>query len=604
MAATTRSRIRRPLRAVGPVAACVLLVPLVAATPAAAAESPDHPGTERVTEVLGGPGAPESTYIRDAAPDPSRTGTMALPPMSTAPYSVRVSGGVPVPVRVAAPGQTVMGWLTVTGPVASGYTQVYPCDQGRPASSASNYPVLGQVANFAVVKADAQGYICLASSASAHLIWDQSVASSAVAAHAPVRTLDTVRDGGGIVAAGGERRIVVGQPGQTVFGNLTVTGAKQRGFTTVYPCADGRPETSVNNYVAGQTVANAAAVRADANGEACFYSSGTAHLIWDQSMESSSLAAANALRRFDSRDDSAIPLAAGGVARIDTGAPGATVMGNLTVTGAQANGYTTLYPCDVARPTASVSNYRAMVTTPTFAAVRASASGEVCAYSSAAAHLVWDQVIATTAVSADTPKRLFSSPPRRDSTEHSFLSDRWGPQARWNPCANELPLFVNWGTSAAEQANLAPALERIRQETGIAITYKGTTTAVPSDANSQARSLAPVPGSIVMAFTDDAGTDMLEGALGVGGFHNSSLTGRIDHGFLVINQPELKYLDGPGRVTLYMHELAHVLGMGHAENDPSQVMYFLLSDLNASSYWGNGDISGLRKIGRGAGCKL
>ena len=62
---------------------------------------------------------------------------------------------------------------------------------------------------------------------------------------------------------------VTDTPLATVFGNLTVVDAAGAGFTTAYPCATGRTNTSNSNFVAGQTIANFATVRADANGDIC-----------------------------------------------------------------------------------------------------------------------------------------------------------------------------------------------------------------------------------------------------------------------------------------------------------------------------------------------
>jgi hypothetical protein len=42
----------------------------------------------------------------------------------------------------------------------------------------------------------------------------------------------------------------------TVIGNLTVTGPTGTGYTTVYPCLEGRPHASNNNFLAGQTIPN------------------------------------------------------------------------------------------------------------------------------------------------------------------------------------------------------------------------------------------------------------------------------------------------------------------------------------------------------------
>jgi hypothetical protein len=87
-----------------------------------------------------------------------------------------------------------------------------------------------------------------------------------------------------------------------VFGNLTVDQPDGGGFTTAYPCADGRPNSSNSNYVSGQTIPNFAAVRADANGDICIYTTASAHLLWDQVATTTAITAANATRLLDPRE--------------------------------------------------------------------------------------------------------------------------------------------------------------------------------------------------------------------------------------------------------------------------------------------------------------
>ena len=80
-------------------------------------------------------------------------------------------------------------------------------------------------------------------------------------------------------------KVRAGGPGDTVIGNLTVTEPTGGGFVTSYPCSDSRPNTSSINYSAGQTVANGVIVKADSNGDICFYvskSTGATHILWDQ----------------------------------------------------------------------------------------------------------------------------------------------------------------------------------------------------------------------------------------------------------------------------------------------------------------------------------
>ena len=65
--------------------------------------------------------------------------------------------------------------------------------------------------------------------------------------------------------------------------------------------ADGRPNASNSNYVPDQTIPNFAVVRADANGDVCFYTTAAAHLIWDQVAVTTAITATNANRLLDTR---------------------------------------------------------------------------------------------------------------------------------------------------------------------------------------------------------------------------------------------------------------------------------------------------------------
>ena len=56
----------------------------------------------------------------------------------------------------------------------------------------------------------------------------------------------------------------------------------------------------------------------------------------------------------------------------------------------------------------------------------------------------------------------------------------------------------------------------------------------------------------------------------------------------------------PGVVVL--HELAHVIGLGHVESRTSIMNEALTQQTLSSSEWGVGDLIGLRQLGREGGC--
>ena len=62
--------------------------------------------------------------------------------------------------------------------------------------------------------------------------------------------------------------------------NVTATQPTKAGYIIVYPCGT-RPTTSNVNYSANQTVPNAVIAPVSADGEICFYSTATTHVIAD-----------------------------------------------------------------------------------------------------------------------------------------------------------------------------------------------------------------------------------------------------------------------------------------------------------------------------------
>jgi len=202
-------------------------------------------------------------------------------------------------LHVANGPETVLGNLTVTNPQTTGFTTAFPCTAGRPLASNNNFTAGLTIPNFVAVQADANGDICLYTSAPADLIWDQTAESSALPVHNAVRLLDTRT--GPQPGADSVTRLHVANGPQTVLGNLTVTNPQTTGFTTAFPCTAGRPLASNNNFTAGLTIPNFVAVQADANGDICLYTSAPADLIWDQTAESSALPVHNAVRLLDTR---------------------------------------------------------------------------------------------------------------------------------------------------------------------------------------------------------------------------------------------------------------------------------------------------------------
>lgn len=95
-------------------------------------------------------------------------------------------------------------------------------------------------------------------------------------------------------------------------------------------------------------------------------------------------------------------ITAGGMLRITTGAPNQTVTANLTVTEPEGAGYVTAWPCTSQKPLASTINYTTGRTVANGTVVKSDENGEVCFYSTSAAHILWDQTGDITDVATST----------------------------------------------------------------------------------------------------------------------------------------------------------------------------------------------------------
>lgn len=94
-------------------------------------------------------------------------------------------------LHVASGAQTVLANLTVTNPSGTGFTTVYPCSEVRPLASTNSYTAGQTTPNAVVVRSDAAGNVCIFTSTTADLIWDQVSESNTLPAHSPTRLLDT-----------------------------------------------------------------------------------------------------------------------------------------------------------------------------------------------------------------------------------------------------------------------------------------------------------------------------------------------------------------------------------------------------------------------------
>lgn len=184
--------------------------------------------------------------------------------------------------------------------------------------------------------------------------------------------------------------------------------------------------------------------------------------------------------------------------------------------------------------------------------------------------------------------------------------------ARWNPCATIGVRLNSAGAPATAEADTVEALRRVNDASGLRLTYLGTTTVVPEEMFLD----YPADTQVVIAWTSPAESSMLasgEGAVGVGGFVSRS--GWLDaagnrvwatqRGGVVLDRGEAVAQTGgfgAGDTVgeLLMHEVGHVVGLGHAARE-RQVMYPFLTG-QPDDTWGPGDLAGLQAVGASQGC--
>ena len=315
----------------------------------------------------------------------------------------------------AGPADKTAALLNVTTdqPQAAGYVRAFPCGQ-EPNTSTVNFDPGQTAANLAMVMIPDDGRVCFASFVPTHLVvdvagWfsptDQGGGDGYVTVD-PVRVLDTRQ--GAPLAAGQELRFhLAGQSGfpdnaSAALLNLTATEPDGPGYVKVYPCGAENTVSNVN-YVAGQTVANLAAVKVAPGGDVCFKSFADTQLVvdlagWYVPGATGSFTATEPIRLFDTRDAAVVSRFEAGVevpyqvAGTVLVPPDATSIAlNVTATHPDGPGYVKVYPCGADDPLVSNVNYRAgQEAAANLAVVKLPADGRVCFRSFASTDVVVD----------------------------------------------------------------------------------------------------------------------------------------------------------------------------------------------------------------------
>ena len=318
--------------------------------------------------------------------------------------------------------------VTAVDPAGHGYVTIFPCGSTRPLVSNVNYTgAPGAYPNAVVVPVAPDGSLCFYSKVHAHLIADVVgwfPEGAGVGTVTPARLFDTraTEPNGSIVVPkspiGGEGSIlrvkVAGVSGVPDTGaaavalNVTAVDPSGAGYVTVYPCNDTRPFVSNVNYSGPGVYPNAVITPLSADGEVCFYSKVSTHLIADVNAwfpAGSGYGPVTPVRLFDTRatePDGLITVAKqqyGGDANIVkvkvTGIGGVPADGvgmvslNVTAVDPTGPGYVTVYPCGP-RPVVSNVNFMGPGVYPNAVLTPVSAEGEVCFFAKVPTDLIAD----------------------------------------------------------------------------------------------------------------------------------------------------------------------------------------------------------------------
>jgi hypothetical protein len=213
-----------------------------------------------------------------------------------------------------------------------------------------------------------------------------------------------------------------------------------------------------------------------------------------------------------------------------------------------------------------------------------------------------------------TPKRrtkrtVALAAPASSPSAFAFSTVLDGKAVRWDPCA---PIRWTANTSRGPADGLAvlkEAVDRIAQLTGTNWEYVGPSSATPTTDYLPRSAQSEYP-PVLLGWTDGAASDLLAGqprdVLGMTrtawfGIKRSDGTkiAAIRTAAVALDRTDTLPLRGAGSwKALVLHELGHVMGLAHV-SDRSQLMAAVLpasSDLQA------GDLTGLSRVGRGAGC--
>jgi hypothetical protein len=308
--------------------------------------------------------------------------------------------------------------VTATGSNAGSFITVWPAGADRPNASNLNFAAGQTIPNLVTVKigpfgivdfANANGQVDVIGDVVGYYD-DGEGPGDLFTAIDPVRLLDSrTATGGwnGKLVSGTPRDLAVRQPqngtgvpatATAVVANITVTGATQGSFVSVWPSGVSKPTASNLNFGPGQTISNLAVVQIGANGALRFDNNlGAVDVIVDvvgyfDPTSGTRFHAMTPSRFLDSRNGTGTygPWASGELRTLylanggpSSGAIPSTATGlvfNLTATNGTLPSYVTAFPGNTARPLTSNLNFGPGQTIPNLVTVKVGPYGTVSLY--------------------------------------------------------------------------------------------------------------------------------------------------------------------------------------------------------------------------------
>ncbi|MEM9515158.1 MAG: hypothetical protein AAGA42_09910 [Actinomycetota bacterium] len=212
--------------------------------------------------------------------------------------------------------------------------------------------------------------------------------------------------------------------------NVAAIAPEARGFVAAYPCGGDRPQASMLNHAAGQTIANGATVQLSGDGSLCVYTHRATDLIVDITgyvPAKSAVATTVPGRLVDTRagertvdgDQQGIGRRTAGQETVVQvagrhGVPGNAVAGvfNIAAVDADERGFVAAYPCGAERPGASMLNFARGETVANGGTIELSQDGTLCVYTHRDLDLIVDLtgwVANAEAIGVVTPARVFET---------------------------------------------------------------------------------------------------------------------------------------------------------------------------------------------------